>query len=170
MAVTACSGAASIEPPLVAAEPTAAMALPPLTEASDAAVQEATRLIVASQTAYARCATYEDEGTSEHWDRPYGRHTSTAFHTVFAGPRAVRFAYREANGKTTQLLSNETGAWCTFPWSHEPEQQESLEVGLGGLAGVSRRLSTVVLPLLLGLPPGALRVAESVNEAETPCS
>jgi hypothetical protein len=133
-------------------------ALPPLTDAGEAAVDEAKRIIAASKAAYAACKTYEDIGKLDEWDRnPGGAHNVIEFRTAFAGPHALRFAYRQRHEavfgeRLTQVVADDGGTQVMHSEGRPPRSVNSLGV-IYGLASVSRGLSTAIIPLLpAGVP------------------
>jgi len=132
----------------------AAEALPALTDAGDAMAAEGRRRIAESRAAYAACKTYEDVGTYENVFRGGAEQRDAIdFHTVFAGPRAVRFAYRERAGRFqpesfTELVADASGVRTRLFENHAPQHQDSLLDGVWALQGVSRKLSAAIIPLL----------------------
>jgi hypothetical protein len=126
-----------------------------LQDAGEVAFQEATKILAGSRAAYAACRTYEDTGTHDSLDRadPHDREIID-FHTVFAGPHALRFAYRwrssRQQGDLTQLFADATGfRSIIMDYGHtRPDQDDSLGGALGAQRGTSRGLTTAIIPLL----------------------
>jgi len=121
-----CSSAVSVEPGLAASEHATrpvATVLPPLQDAGEAARQLAAKVIAASRAAYAACGTYEDIGTYDVLFRGHPEvRTRIEFHSAFAGPRAIRFAYRGAPfdpqpARLSQLIVDDAGVRTMVPWA-----------------------------------------------------
>jgi len=164
-----CSSAATMDQGLVTAEhaATAATELPPLQDAGAAAALEATRIIAASRAAYAACRTYEDDGTYSLVFRGRGQRGEKTFHTAFAGPNAIRFAYVEEDGppqpaRFYELVADGAGVRAKVPWAAQPETQKSLEIGIAGFTGISGGLAVAILPLL----PSGLRTLNALDVSE----
>jgi len=152
----ACSSGATLDPGFVAPEhaPQPVMtALPPLRDAGQPAAEEATRIIAASRAAYAACRTYDDTGTYETLVRTGPEYRENIdFRTAFAGPHALRLAYRESAtqwrpARVTQLIADASGVWLKDPWDSRPRNARSLAT-VYGLAGVSRGIAPSIVPLL----------------------
>jgi hypothetical protein len=137
-------------------------------DAGDQAEREGRLLLADSRAAYAACDTYEDDGVYDIAFRgDAGQHTEADFHTVFAGPNAIRFAYRDKADRFfpdtfTQIVVNDAGVQTTLPWESKPETDASLASAVGALRGVSYGLVAAVIPLLRsGVDaPSALDVSE----------
>jgi hypothetical protein len=133
------------------------------------AQRKASAVIAASRAAYLACRTYEDDGTLDTVFRgDSGHHVEKQFHTAFAGPNAVRFAYREADdefghGEFFQLIATDAGAYVYVPWGDAgAEQESSLGAAVASFAGISSRLSVYILPLL----PSELRLRGALDLPE----
>ncbi len=131
---------------------------------------KARRIIAASRAAYATCATYEDNGTSETTFRSDAGHTETTrFRTAFAGAGAVRFAYADLATEhhsewLTQLIADDTGVRVVKSWTGESRGEGSLNRAVGVMTGVSHGLSTAILPLL----PSQIRGTRDALDVENP--
>jgi hypothetical protein len=103
------------------------------------------------------------------------------FRTVFAGPGAIRFAYRELPSEFNpeefnQLVVGDAGTYSYSFHAAAPERGGSLEMAVAGMTGISGGLVIDILPLLqTGLSvPSALdmedaRVIGAEDVDGTPC-
>lgn len=137
-------------------------------DAGDDAERQAQEILADSRAAYASCDTYEDRGTYDCVFRgDAGFSQEKTFHTTFAGPGAIRFAYRESpseffGGEFTELVASDAGVFTDFHGSEGREVEDSLELAVAGLTGVSDGLVGAVLPLL---PQVGLHVRTALDVA-----
>jgi len=139
-------------------------------DTEDMAAAAGRQVVAKSRAAYAACTTYEDEGTLDTAFR--GEHQfleQVAFHTVFAGPNAVRVAYRRLPGEfndeqLTQVIVDDAGAESVGPWDTKPRRLENLEHAVASFAGVSNGLTADILPLL----PAGLKGIHTWLDVPTP--
>jgi hypothetical protein len=134
-------------------------------DASDPAEHKARTILGVARAAYSACDTYEDEGTYDISFRgDAGFSKEGKFHTVFAGPNRVRFAYRQhedvrgPHDEFMQLIADDAGAEVTSPWRDAPEHA-TLDLAIAGLTGGAGGVPTAVVPLL----PAGLNVRSALD-------
>ena len=153
VAPAACFSVAAVDRAADAAGPPTTTTLAPLDDAGGAAADAATRILTGSRAAYAACATYEDDGVFDIWSAGWGFHETGTFRTVFAGPQALRFAYRQwtppgSRAFWLQVVADDAGVRFTIGPDQRAQEAKSLNQGIAALTGVSHGLAAFVTALL----------------------